>query len=262
MQIGEGVGVESVTQNFAQGTLSSTSVPTDLGISGNGFLQVKSPSDGATYATRAGDLRIDSNGYLVTSGGLRVQGLNDGSATFTASVVDGQLTYTMGTPTAPSTVGDLKISADASIAAGTLVNATGGAFTDAQVQAGAPKITSFGVDSAGNIKLSLNTGDSYTRGTVLLQNFQDPNALVQAPGNLYTNLNVANPIGGLTLSAANNTAGQGGNGTIVQGQLEGSNVDLTAQFADLITAQRSFQAGSRIITTTDTLLEEIVNLKH
>ena len=46
------------------------------------------------------------------------------------------------------------------------------------------------------------------------------------------------------------------------GSLELSNVDLTKEFSDLITTQRSFQAASRIVTVSDSVLEEIVNLKH
>ncbi|MGH7943417.1 MAG: flagellar basal body rod C-terminal domain-containing protein, partial [Opitutaceae bacterium] len=46
------------------------------------------------------------------------------------------------------------------------------------------------------------------------------------------------------------------------GTLEQSNVDLTEEFADLITMQRSFQAGSRLITVSDSVLEDIVNLKQ
>ena len=46
------------------------------------------------------------------------------------------------------------------------------------------------------------------------------------------------------------------------GQLEMSNVDLSAQFTDMIITQRGFQANSRVITTSDTLLEELINLKR
>jgi len=51
-------------------------------------------------------------------------------------------------------------------------------------------------------------------------------------------------------------------GDIIQGTLELSNVDLTQQFSDLIVAQRAFQANSRVITVSDSVLEEIVNLKR
>ena len=49
---------------------------------------------------------------------------------------------------------------------------------------------------------------------------------------------------------------------MTSGQLEMSNVDLSTEFTDMITTQRGFQANSRIITTSDTLLEELVNLKR
>ena len=53
-----------------------------------------------------------------------------------------------------------------------------------------------------------------------------------------------------------------GTGYMTTGVLEMSNVDLSQQFTDMITTQRGFQANSRIITTSDTLLEELVNLKR
>ena len=46
------------------------------------------------------------------------------------------------------------------------------------------------------------------------------------------------------------------------GQLEMSNVDLSGEFTDMITTQRGFQANSRIITVSDTMLEELINLKR
>ena len=49
---------------------------------------------------------------------------------------------------------------------------------------------------------------------------------------------------------------------MTQGVLEMSNVDLSQEFTEMITTQRGFQANSRIITTSDTMLEEIVNLKR
>ena len=53
-----------------------------------------------------------------------------------------------------------------------------------------------------------------------------------------------------------------GTGVMTSGVLEMSNVDLSQQFTDMITTQRGFQANSRIITTSDSLLEELVNLKR
>jgi len=53
-----------------------------------------------------------------------------------------------------------------------------------------------------------------------------------------------------------------GLGSIQSGTLEQSNVDLTEEFSNMITMQRSFQAGSRLITISDSVLEDIVNLKQ
>lgn len=56
------------------------------------------------------------------------------------------------------------------------------------------------------------------------------------------------------------TGNQGGFGSLIQGALEGSNVDLTEQFTDMITATRSFQAASKMITTGDEILQTITGL--
>ena len=53
-----------------------------------------------------------------------------------------------------------------------------------------------------------------------------------------------------------------GTGAIISGQLEMSNVDLTSEFTEMIVAQRGFQANSRIISTSDEILQEVVNLKR
>ena len=54
----------------------------------------------------------------------------------------------------------------------------------------------------------------------------------------------------------------GGLGTVKAGYLEMSNVDLAGEFSSLITAQRAFQANSRIVTTSDEVLQEVINLKR
>ena len=57
-------------------------------------------------------------------------------------------------------------------------------------------------------------------------------------------------------------AGTGGRGTVTTGELEMSNVDLATEFTGMITAERGFQANSRVITTSDEMLQELVNLKR
>lgn len=94
------------------------------------------------------------------------------------------------------------------------------------------------------------------RGQVLLQNFTSPTSLIKEGNNLYSGMSAAGPMG--TLSAT----GTNGNGTLVTRSLEMSNVDLAGEFSEMITSQRAFQASARVITTSDEILQELVNLKH
>ena len=224
METGTGVKLASIASSFSQGAINTTGINSDLAISGNGFFIVKDPSSGATFATRDGEFRWDSNGYLVNSQGDRVQGLTGGTSS-----------------SSPATVGDIKLGTPPS---------------SAQLQ-------SVTTDSQGNVIESYSDGTSATTNQVLLQNYTDPSALQAVGNNLYTGMANAGPIGGTTtLSAANNTPNTLGLGSLQAGALEGSNVDLTQQFSDLITTQRSFEAASRLITVSDTLLDDIVNLKR
>lgn len=92
-------------------------------------------------------------------------------------------------------------------------------------------------------------------GRIDVVTFENPNGLEQIGSSYWRE----------TLSSGAphlNIAGQNGAATIVSGALEMSNVDLSQEFSDMIITQRGFQANSRIITTSDTMLEEIVNLKR
>ena len=125
-----------------------------------------------------------------------------------------------------------------------------------------PTMRSFTIDQLGNVLIGLSNGDSFARDRVLVQNFRDPNALTRQGNNLFSGFEAAGPIGGINLSELNNSPGTNGLGRIEVGTLELSNVDLSQEFADMIVVQRSFQAGSRVITVSDTMLEEVINLKR
>jgi flagellar hook protein FlgE len=109
-----------------------------------------------------------------------------------------------------------------------------------------------GIDNAG---VSTDTGLQI--GAVKVTN---PGGLEKIGGNLYrSNSNSdANPIPDI-IAPNDKTLGTG---AIISGQLEMSNVDLTSEFTEMIIAQRGFQSNTRIITTSDEILQEIVNLKH
>ncbi len=260
VQLGNGVRLAAVTSSFAQGTLTTTGSNTDLGISGAGFFRVRDSLNNVDYVTRSGDFRLDDQGYLVTSDGFRVQGLSDGDATFDATAAGGALTFTK-TEIAPSSLGDIRITFAVSVGSG-ITNSTGGAFTDPQVDAKKPTMQSFTVGPQGDVVVALSNGDTFVRGRVLMQNFSDPNALTREGKNLFSGIGSAGPLGGAGLSATNNVPGTNGLGRIEVGTLELSNVDLGQEFADMIVTQRSFQAGSRVITVADSMLEEVINLKR
>lgn len=261
-QIGMGVGISSVQTKFLQGGMEVTGQSTDMMIEDDGFFQVRNVPDNSLFATRAGDFRQDDRGFLVTNDGYRVQGLTGGTASWTATVVNGSLTYTP-TLTPPAGVGDIQINYEATFANGLLTNDTGGAFTDAEIEASAPSLAAFSIADNGDITARLTgTGNEIVLGRVLLMNFKDPTALTREGSNLFGGFEAAGVVGSLALSEAGNTAGTNGFGRILSGRLELSNVDLTEEFANLITTQRSFQAASRIITVSDDVLEEVVNLKR
>lgn len=258
MQVGTGVATGSVSNNFEQGALNPTGVATDLGISGAGFFRVRDPGTNQEFVTRAGDFRIDPSGYLVTQQGFRVQGMTGGTISFTATEdADGKVVFTESGRTNPGAIGDIRINHDLS---SSVTNST--SLSDAEVRAMAPGMNSFGFDRYGNVTLFLSNGDSYAVGRVLLQDFRDPSALMKEGNNLFSGFHAAGPNGGLALTGANNTPGQNGLGRIEEKTIEMSNVDLTDQFANMITTQRGFQASSRVVSVSDEILQEIVNLKR
>ncbi|QOR68564.1 flagellar basal body rod protein FlgG [Cytobacillus suaedae] len=92
-----------------------------------------------------------------------------------------------------------------------------------------------------------------------LVKFPNPEGLEKAGDNLYRESPNSSQAGTPVVPVA---PGTGGTGTLVSGALEMSNVDLSEEFTDMIVAQRGFQANTRIITTSDEILQELVNLKR
>ncbi len=125
----------------------------------------------------------------------------------------------------------------------------------------APTIQAFNVGQTGNIDLVFSNGATFTIGQVLLTKFNDPQALIREGNGVYSGMGNA----GQQMDSKNGVGfypGGNGVGTLRGESLEQSNVDLTEEFAKMISTQRSFQAASRIITVSDDILQEIVNLKR
>ena len=245
-QAGLGVAVAGIDTNMNQGALSTTGRATDIAIEGNGFYIV---SDGIeTRFTRDGAFTLDSSGNLVTSEGFHVMGTYN--TTFLADAYDpaNPPTATTDEPTY-----DPEISAENATTTSQLKNIVipFEALDDAGQK---QKILSFSIDKDGTIK-GIYGDKTVVIGKIALANFQNPAGLEKLGGNTYRNTsNSGEPSVGLGATT--------GFGTLRQGLLEMSNVDLAEQFTDMIVTSRAFQANSRTITTSDEMLQELLNLKR
>ena len=112
------------------------------------------------------------------------------------------------------------------------------------------------VGQDGRITAYYDNGLSKLLGQIAVAEFANPSGLAKAGNNLYSATQNSGEFNGVGVDI---TANQG---SMTSGVLEMSNVDLSSEFTTMITTQRGFQANSRIITTSDTLLEELVNLKR
>ncbi|WP_270171851.1 flagellar hook-basal body complex protein [Paenibacillus sp. SYP-B4298] len=122
-------------------------------------------------------------------------------------------------------------------------------------------ITAFTIGQNGSIVAVNADGTTADTGIAVgLVRVINPAGLEKVGGNLYRMTSNANPEGALEVVAANNA--DAGTGALIAGHLEMSNVDLTSEFTEMIVAQRGFQSNSRIITTSDEILQEVVNLKR
>ncbi len=107
----------------------------------------------------------------------------------------------------------------------------------------------------GLISLMYSNGMSEQVGQVALARFTNPTGLMKGEDTSFlAGLNSGDPQIG--------TASTGGRGSIAASYLEASNVDMAQEFTNMILAQRGFQASSRVITTSDEILQELVNLKR
>lgn len=117
-------------------------------------------------------------------------------------------------------------------------------------------LTSISVSSLGVVQGIFSNGQISPIAQLALANFPNPEGLVKSGNNIYLASPTASgdPLIGV--------AGTAGRGTLISSSLELSNVDIAQEFTKLITAQRGYQASSRVILTTDEILQETINLKR
>ncbi|MCM1539386.1 MAG: flagellar hook-basal body complex protein [bacterium] len=112
------------------------------------------------------------------------------------------------------------------------------------------------ISDNGEIWAAYDNGMSRLLGQIAVAEFANPSGLEKVGDNLYNKTLNSGDFDGIGVDIKVN------GGAMNSGQLEMSNVDLSTEFTEMITTQRGFQANSRIITTSDSLLEELVNLKR
>jgi len=284
-KIGMGVSIQSIVTNMAQGSLQPTGRPYDVAVDGTGYFIVAKGPEGGTitvkgdqsmesttlesFYTRDGSFKVDSKGNLLNSNGYRIMGyaISDGTATSPAggivNYVDGESKDLNANQNElvplkiPETVKKPAVDKDGN----PIDKDNDGAqdIVDVRIQ---------GLENDGLIKAVLADGSTTVLGQVAMASFTNNEGLEKAGNNLYTpSANSGNPLARVGKFA--NEAALGGRedngkayGKVLNGFLEMSNVDLSAQFTDMIVATRSFQACGKIITTADEILQELVNLKR
>ncbi len=148
----------------------------------------------------------------------------------------------------------------------TMRNADNGGKTTASMTAGDAKeagkgkklgaLIGLSVDNNGKIFGTYDNGNDVLLGQIAVAQFSNASGLEKAGENCYTTTLNSGEFDGIGVEI------QADGSKMTSGELEMSNVDLSTEFTYMITTQRGFQANSRVITTSDTLLEELVNLKR
>jgi flagellar hook protein FlgE len=229
LQVGLGVQLGSVDNMMSGGAPQTTGNPLDVYIQGTGWMRV-GLGDGRAVPTdfqytRAGNLNVNASGQLVTADGHYVVGVG-ATATPDGS---GGFTY------AP--------------------NATDSYIT---IPPGSTDVTigqDGGVSFIDQDSRSATFGQRVTAGYLALAKFSNEGGLQRAGGSLW----LQSASSGAATIGTPNTSGFGQTNA---GMLEMSNVDLATEFTTMITAQRGFQANSRVISTADQMLQDLVNLKQ
>jgi flagellar hook protein FlgE len=260
-QVGLGVSVASIGMNMNEGSTQTTSRALDFAISGEGFFVVDN-GDGTYSYTRNGNLEVVSEGYLVMKGtGKYIMAV---TSTITADIDDadanadglpdnienGDVTTAMrkiqvtgyvtydddGSATTP----DIALNVDAD-GDGTR-DATAGFFNQMTI------------DANGVIEATDQYGKTQVLGRIVLATFNNSAGLERVGSSLY---DVSSNSGAAKVNFVGDNCG-----TLDGGSLEMSNVDLSTELTNMIVTQRGFQANSRVVTTTDSMLEELINLKR
>lgn len=238
-QVGLGMGISAIKTNMTSGSQQSTGNSLDFFIGGQGFFIVKA-SDGNEYYSRNGSLDVDSAGNLIAGAGNFVEGVMVKNADLGTKSLKDYGTDGAGNADPYDVMTNIKINPDF--------------FKDYAIDNNGV-ITAVVKAKDTDFPTSLNVGDKVQVGRIVMGTFINPSGLEKAGGSLYT---ASANSGKVKYDFAN----ENGAGSLKSGCLEMSNVDLATEMTNMIIMQRGFQANARVITTSDTMLEELVNLKR
>jgi flagellar hook protein FlgE len=208
-----------------------------LKISGTGFSTSGNVVQQPVPTNASGTLTFDGNGNMISPAGnvngIGFAGLSDGA---TAMNFNWDLMGSNGPM--------ISQVASASAVSGTNQNGYAGGQSNG-----------FTINSSGVVSVQFTNGNTTAVGQLALANITNEQGLQVAAGTNYQTTLASG-------QASVGVAGSAGLGTIQDEALEGSNVDISTQFADLIVAQQAFQASSKAITTFDTISQDTINMIH
>src|SRR5690349_3483226 len=192
IQVGLGVRTVATQALHVQGAMKQSGNSLDLAIEGNGFFQVMRPNGDTAY-TRAGNLKTDADGRLVTNDGFAIE---------------------------PA----ITIPVDA---------------------------TSVSISATGLVSVvQPGSQNAVEVGQLQLANFANPGGLLEMGRSMYQATSASG-------QAIVMNPGEGGVGTVAQGFLEGSNVEVVNEMIDLISSQRAYEVNQRVVQAADEMLSKV-----
>jgi flagellar hook protein FlgE len=209
-------------------------------------------------ATDKWDWKFDKTGMDITSAGITDSGthpitfLADGSIDTSAGFAPPEAKFT---PNSGANDVDIKLDLGSGLNGLTQFAGSPNAVMRNQDGFGNGTLQSYSIDATGTIIGSFTNGTTQTLGQIALADFNNVSGLERIGGNMYQ-------VTANSGSAITGYAAEGSTSSIASGALEMSNVDLAQEFTDMIIAQRGFQANGRVITTSDQMLQELVQLKQ
>jgi flagellar hook protein FlgE len=253
------VGIEDLLEDYSYTTITGGQLDTATSTSGQIFTE-ELPQDA--------EIR-----YNMFGGNYTIVTPSADGFTLQFNTVDGTLSSVGGGTNTTQTLNLSKLTAagydgfqDVTIDFSSLLNYNNGGSNTAAMSGGDADsigkgkklgaMTGMTVDQSGKIYASYDNGNTVLLGQIAVAQFANASGLEATGDNCYrTTLNSGEFDGiGVEIDADGSS--------ITSGELEMSNVDLANEFTSMITTQRGFQANSRVITTSDSMLEELINLKR